>query len=300
MNINNEIKYDAWLNWSLTELCQLNCEYCFSNQNFLNKPCLRFLNKIKKRVDKVEPIDAIKASKVLADTGLIYVIGIVGGGEPFLVPNIVELCVELSQIHYLTVVSNFVSPSVRHFIDTIPPEKVTSIVASLHIEELETMSLTDVFINNVRLAKEKGFRIAVHTTCYPPVINSIEDYKKIFNSMGVRFEVRPYIGKYKNKNYPAAYTEEDNKQFTFRNDLISAVDSKARLCNAGCNVAYVDPGGVVYPCTSTKNSIGNIFKKIEFRNIMMKCPVKICGCPWPEYDNTLFLKALAKTQKSKK
>ena len=44
------------------------------------------------------------------------------GGEPFLIPNIIEACEELTKKHYIEIISNFTSDRITEFCRVRSPE----------------------------------------------------------------------------------------------------------------------------------------------------------------------------------
>jgi MoaA/NifB/PqqE/SkfB family radical SAM enzyme len=275
-------KYDAWLHWSVSDQCIMNCDYCSSGRGVTRGPRTS--------------IDIQKLIATLDRTDKIFRIGISGGGEPFLVPNLVEACIELSKKHYLSFNSNFAEKRVREFIEKIDPQKVIYIIASCHIKALERRNLLETFINNFLLAKEKGINIRAVEVAYHPIINEIDKYRKLFASKGIQLDFNEFCGRYNDKDYPKAYTDEELDAFGFRRPTVKIhypdSNKHKRLCNAGYNVAYVNSNGDITPCESIKRIIGNIYEKIEFHKSLMVCPFKSCTCPLYLYDEKLFQKAL--------
>lgn len=126
------INFDVWLRWSPTTQCNLHCTYCSNAQlqhtslHQINIPAL------------IETLDKI---------GLIFRIDFLGGGEPLLVPNIVETFVELTKKHYIFFSTNLTPRKViQEISEKVDPSRVIKVHASLHPEELRRTNLLDVFI----------------------------------------------------------------------------------------------------------------------------------------------------------
>lgn len=295
MNKIEKLPYDIWLNWSVTDKCIFSCDYCFSKNTF-RYFLTDLINQLRKvfrmRQYSIPAINVDKTIHSLKRTGKIFAIGIVGGGEPFLVPNIVEFCIALARKHYLSVVSNFVLPSVRTFLEEVPSDHVLSMVASLHIEQLLSRNLFQRFVDNVHFAKERGFNVSVHTVAYPSVYTKIMEIKRLFDESCIEFEIKPYIGQYNGKFYPESYKDEEKIAFGFKNYHLDASLSKDRLCNAGYNAAYVDSKGNIFYCASFKKKIGNIYDDFSLKKTLFTCSVKTCGCCYPIINKSLFNKAI--------
>lgn len=136
--------YDAQLYWEIlpTRLCHFDCTYCFKNPagqrldpsaqspskdsgfqrpNLLNKmlrasqmefPALLHRLKLTLRKNKINKIDIPAFVKMLDRTRKIFKITSTGG-EPFLVPNLVEACEKITQRHYISFNTNLVTGEIR-------------------------------------------------------------------------------------------------------------------------------------------------------------------------------------------
>lgn len=234
-------------------------------------------------------------------------IGLTGGGEPFSVNNILELCSEITKKHCLILNTNLTSHKIKSFAEKIDPTKVVMISASLHIKELERLGLVERYIENFLFCKERGFNICTPVVAYPPLLTEVERYKEFFGNIGINLLFGPFCGEYDGKIYPDAYTEEENilfdytKLFDLNEDVPQIYHQKGKACNAGYNVGAIDcTTGNIHPCFSLPESIGNIYKEINFNNNLMICPLEFCGCPVKVYIPNLFKKALKETQKRPK
>ena len=281
------MKYQAWLHWSVSERCVMNCDYCRSSDGEHN---------LRKNAP-LSRIDIPKLIETLDDTHKIFRLSFTGGGEPFLVPNLVEACLELTKKHYISFNTNLSEKHVSDFIKKINPERVLSIDASCHIKALEKRHLLQRYINNFLLCKEKDIPITAIEVAYPPLVHEVEKYTRLFKKEGIDLIFGTFIGRYNGKKYPQAYTEAELEAFGFTKDNLTsnypgAINNLPFFCNAGYNVGIVQPNGDIYPCDSIKESIGNIYKKISFNRHISICPFKFCGCPLHSHDYRLFEKAV--------
>jgi MoaA/NifB/PqqE/SkfB family radical SAM enzyme len=328
--INNKkkaIPYDAWLFWTVTNACNLNCTYCnasnpkkiikkFYDLGFLNSAKIVTVNlgklleqsfqkglfrvyqetKAKLALNARKAIDISALIRTLDATQKIFKISFTGG-EPFLVPNFIDACRAITEKNYITIFSNLTSPDIKTFSDTIDPRNVLEICGSLHIKELERRRLLERYIENFTLLKEKGFNVSAHVVAYPTLIGEIEKYRSYFKEKGIDITFVPFRGRYRWKQYPKSYTEQEIERFGFgasQNspaDIMSCFYRKGRLCNAGYNVGVVFPSGNAQTCFLIGQSIGNVFTDIAFNKNLIKCPFKYCSCPLNIYDPSLFEKA---------
>ncbi len=270
--------YDAWLDWYPTYRCHLNCAYCFENPL--------------KKTEKISEINTSALIKTLSGTNKTFKIRFTGGGEPFLIPNIVEACEKITQSHFVCIVSNLISEKIHEFSEKIDPKRVLYISASLQIKELERLNLLNKYIYNFQLCKKSGFNIKATVVAYPPLLDEVKKYRKFFQEKGIPLKFYPYIGKSNGKIYPKSYTENELNKFglDIRNNY-----QKGKLCNVGCNVGVVNPHGYVSYCFSLNKPMGNVYSKIKFKNKMLRCPFDFCTYPLNFYDINLFKKAIKET-----
>lgn len=275
--------HDAWLHWIITDRCNLNCLYCGRHDS---------LNKESGELPKIN-IPALIRS--LDKANKIFKIRFTGGGEPFLVPNIVEACLEITKEHYVGFNTNLTCDNVQELADKIDPEKVANINASVHIKELEKHNLVERFIRNYLFCKRKGINIVVSFVAYPPIVDEVEKYRVFFKEKGIPINFSFFGGFYNGKEYPRSYTEKEIEQFDLNKIWMRRYYEFQGICNAGFNAGIVNPDGSIYPCFSmARETMGNIYDKIEFKKYLVICPVKYCGCQLKNIDPYLFKKALEK------
>jgi len=322
-----KIIYDVWLIWTITNTCNLNCTYCnasdpgriikkFYDLGFLNSTKIIGVNlgKFIGQMVKQGPLSAFKETKAKLTHTISAEIDIPAlmrtldaskkvfkitftGGEPFLVPNFIDVCKAITKKHYIALFSNLTSPDIKTFSDTIDPRNVLEIYGSLHIQELERRRLLERYIENFTLLREKGFNVSAQAVAYPDLAGDVEKYRLYFQERGIDIAFVPFRGRYRWKQYPKSYTEQEIERFGFgasQNspaDIMSCFYRKGRLCNAGYNVGVVFPSGNAQTCFLIGQSIGNVFTDIAFNKNLIKCPFKYCSCPLNIYDPSLFEKA---------
>ena len=273
--------YDAWLQWNVTNRCNLECEYCFSVPP-------------KPRND-IPPIKVNELVKTLDKSGLIFRIGFTGG-EPFLVPNFIETALAITDKHFISINTNLTLPSVKQFAERINPEKVLFIHASFHYLELISKNLLQTYLDNFRLLKNSGFEIYAEEVAYPPHLQRLEKDAEILSELGINLRFGAYYGFYDGKRYPESYSAEEVERFNLPKSEIEKFRQKGVLCNAGFNVGTVYSKGQIKPCFQYNENIGNVYEGISFKSELIRCEAEYCGCPLNLYDLYLYEKALVQFQ----
>ncbi|MBN1799336.1 MAG: radical SAM protein [Spirochaetales bacterium] len=276
-------EYNAALHCYFTWRCNFSCKYCFI---YADDP---------KRLTKssLSEIQTDKFMKVLNNTGKTFSI-VFSGGEPFLIPHFVETCAELSKDHYVSVATNLsLTREINKFMELLNPDRVRFILASFHIMELEKRNMIDVFFENYKNLKKAGFQVSAQTVGYPPLLESIEKYMKLFAKKNMDLQCAPFIGDYENKPYPASYSDEDLERIKYEGELVkSAYTWQGKKCNAGYNDGVVKTNGDVFYCMFSNEKIGNVYKGITFRDEMIRCPIEFCSLPLSIEDYSLYRDAI--------
>ncbi len=260
--------------------CNLDCAYCYISDRPLKKS------------GELRSIDILQLMRTLDATNKIFLIEFTGG-EPFLVPNIIEACMEITKKHYVGIVTNLTCDNIQEFAEKINPKRVYRIAMSMHIKELERHNLVEKVINNFLLCQRKGMNIDARIVAYPPLLNEAQEYRNFFKNKGIDIKFKIFHGKYNGKVYPKSYNDEEIEGFGFNRSEINKYYQYQGICNAGFNVGMVGPNGDIHLCNRNKSeTTGNICKKIEFKKYLVMCPVRYCGYKFKQYQPYLFQIAL--------
>jgi organic radical activating enzyme len=300
-------QYDAWIHWEVTTKCNMRCKYCFfaDGDEWIPKD-VRYLLRMTARklrgeqyrdtrtYGEVHSIDIPKLLATLDHEKKIFRISFTGG-EPFLVPNMTEVCLAISKKHYLMLNTNLSSLAVVKFAKTIDPDRVLFIVASLHLKELERMKLEQRYIDNYLLLEKKGFVIFARVIAHPTLVSEAQMYRNRYKKFGIDIGYEPFLGTYLGKQYPAAYTTEELSIFHIpKKDLSIHTKWKNKLCIAGMYAAKAETSGNVVRCFEMKAPHGNMYTDLKFLDKPFVCPLVKCGCPFNSYDPYLYQKYLKK------
>ncbi len=278
--------YDMVLQWCVTYSCNLSCPQCIASSFPLKGKHAPETINIRALKEQLEKID--KTVKFIFT-----------GGEPFYVRNILKAFSIIAKKNYIAVITNLTHPTIKKFAQRIDPSRVPFIMATAHMRQLKKYSLLERFLHNCAVLQKKGFTLLVRMIAYPYIIDDIQRYKELFKSHNIELGFKSFQGVWKNKTYPQAYTIEEIDRFSldkieFTNPGIFS--RKNSLCNAGYNIGVIMNDGEVRPCYALYKKIGNIYEGINFRKSLIRCPVDICTCPFPVFEQYIFNKALAENQ----
>ena len=78
-----------------------------------------------------------KLLETLKDTNKTFKITFSSGGEPFLIPRFIDICISLTQKHFIALITNLTPHPIVSFAEAVDPKRVLYVHASLHIEELK-------------------------------------------------------------------------------------------------------------------------------------------------------------------
>ena len=255
------------LTWNISYDCNYRCSYCFFDGKW---------EEYKQRNIYLSVDDWVKHWKRMQERYGDIVL-IITGGEPFIYPNFVELIRELSKICFHINISTNSSQDLQKFVETIDPEKVS---ISLSFQR-EFDSLLD-FIERVKLVRRHGFKGCLNLVAYPPFLQHLEeDNKKLFAETGEEFKIIPFFGRYKDQDYPQAYTEEERKIVGIDEKWFNQVRRKGSLCSAGHSSVLVFPDGKVARCGQVGERIllGNFLDpELKLYDRAMECDAEYCPC----------------------
>jgi len=270
------------IKWRLNHACNFRCPYCFQEG----------------KSDHKEHPDCGKYSPAhiagcLDRTGRIWEIQL-GGGEPFLYPDFLKLAKNLTEKHYIDVLTNLSTNNVYKFADTISPKKVCYINAEVHItERTKIKDGLKMFVDKFLYLQNKGFHIKAEYVLYPPLFSRVKTDLEFLKQQGLKkIFLKPFEGIYDNKEYPLSYTEEEKELFTTCANiglnsikiLNNEVHFFGRLCYAGQKLLTVDVSGNLGRCSTIKKCYGNLFSgKYKLDNTPQPCSVNKCKCAHEGY-----------------
>ena len=284
-------RYDVSAEWEINRYCNFKCQHCFYSAD-------------KKRGDRayIGHEDIEKIVGAFNATGITWLIGMVGG-EPFLHPDFIHLCEELTKKHYLSIATNLSTDNLREFCKTIDPKRIDRIHASLHIIERERLGLARDFIEKVRIVKDAGIRIYTTQVMWPPLVGRFETIFNTYEKEGVVIRPKLFRGFYSGRYYPREYSKKEKElilYFSRKAEEKERIESERNLiyfgrnsaliegpfsfkglpCFAGRRFVTIDYDGNVRRCSDHKQSLGNLYEgTLKLLNRAEVCKVGFCGCP---------------------
>lgn len=271
-----EYGYDIWIHWNVTSVCNFDCEYCFGHIDTKTK---------------VDPIKIPELISALNSTGKIFRISFTGG-EPFLVPNITEACKAITKKHFVSLNTNLVAPEINEFARAINPKRVVRVHASFHFDELKKSEQVHKFIGNYQMLEDRGFPMYAEAVAHPKTAQVADEVKQYLLEHNIILHFGPFLGAFENKQYPEGYSNKELKQFGLSDDCRLLHRQMGAFCNAGYNALVASHTGKLTACFQFKETLGNLYEKINLNDSIKVCPYKQCGCPLNVYDEKLFLEAL--------
>jgi len=242
------------------------------------------------------PINVSNLSEGLTTLGKDWIF-LITGGEPFLEPNFIEICEEITKNHFLAINTNLSLNSTFEFGDRIDPKRTIFINAAVHITEREKIDRNlKSYIQKILYLQEKGFDIIAYYVAHPDILHRMKSDIDYLNSKGIKkVRIKIFRGVYQGKYYPASFTEEQGNFIrTFEADwpelaLLDEIPSlKGKLCHAGRRFFLMYRNGDLKRCSGIFTKHGNLFEnRADFDAVPKPCPSSNCGALYEGIRNSL-------------
>lgn len=276
----NRDKILTIVDWILTEKCNLNCYYCLQNADTRKAKC--------------ETINSGFAMK--AKSPMLFHLT---GGEPFLVPNLIDLVNELQSMgHYVSMNTNL-TYSTHDFSQYIKKENFLFINASYHY--VYRKGMINPFIRNYMRLREAGIFTYATIVMLPNLFDDLLSVANKLISNGVCVLPKLMRGRDNGRQYPQDYDStqigkmstllDKSKSNLFAEDKtrleqacqynVSIDDWRMGTHSIGSRcfdgkryIRITETGDVVY-CNG--KSMGNVYEEnfqFQFCDIKRDCPYK--------------------------
>lgn len=196
------LKIDTIVDWILTERCNLNCYYCLQNADTRKAEC--------------GPVDYSFVENL--DKSVLFHLT---GGEPFLVPNLSDLCNTLeSKGQHISMNTNLTLP-VSQFVKEVRPDRFLFINASVHYPYRKLHM--EPFMRHYRELREAGFFVYSTVVMLPDEFEGISDFIMEYQDKDLILLPKLIRGLERGKRYPEAYTGLQNAKM--KELVVSAIEN---------------------------------------------------------------------------
>jgi len=219
------------------------------------------------------------------------------GGEPFLYPNFVLLCKELTKFTNIYINTNLSTMNVFEFADKINPDKVKELHVSLHVGQRKSVGK---LVDKIHYLQSKGFTVYVSQVMHPTLLSDFYLWRKLLLREGINLNPKVFEGEYKFREYPNAYTKEEReyilgvshqcgkseRQSHFRSMVHGQLSWEDHICSYGYDGMIVKYNGDAYRCHGCSEYLGNIYGVIELHKQPERCTMCICKCEAEGWEGT--------------
>lgn len=203
------------------------------------------------------------------------------GGEPFLIPGLVDILAGLHHSTKLAITTNL-SHSIEDFLGRVPADHFLQVTCSLHPTQ-KTFNEA-LFFGRALQLRRRGYPVVINFVGWPEQLWLAESYRQRCRDWGLRFHFDPYGATYREVNWsetelaeirrlresdraPHPFTEQFGREYSV-------------LCSAGQENLSVWPDGTAYRCVLDEQlrlpPVGNVFDP-DFRLNPGKTP---CSEHW--------------------
>jgi len=249
---NIDVDYD----WHLTDACNFNCVYCFPQI------------KAKKNSPFTRKIVTKNVVAAFDNTGKSSNINM-SGGEPFLFPDFINVCIGLTQKHHIGINTNLSVSAVDEFAAKIDPKKVSYIWAAVHLDERQKLKDgMKNFAKRYNLLKSKGFNISIIYVLHPSKLSTYKVELEYIKSFGIdNIMLKVFKGMYDGQEYPQSFPDSVKDEIIANSGgyqpsktyLKGNQDFHGKLCYAGQKFFKICVDGKVERCASDSTDYGNIY-----------------------------------------
>jgi len=192
------------------------------------------------------------------------------GGEPFLMPDLLDVLTGLDPAIRVAITSNLSHPLLE-FVKRVSPEHVINVTASFHPMENGTRTHPmnpEIFVGRCLFLQNHGFNLTVNVVAWPEQMYLIPAWAEMFRSHGLRFHVDPYSSI---AYYPCEYSEAERRflePWIWENRRAGLKGRKPDvpvtvMCSGGVDHINVQPDGSAWRCILERqlglNPLGNVF-----------------------------------------
>lgn len=227
--------------WMITRKCNFKCAYCYGTHE---------------ESDTFEIKEFIKQIKNVPQPFRI----VVTGGEPFILPWMIEWCQEIGKIGGTIEMQTNFSLQTREFIDNTSPDYIEIIETSFHPSQ-RNKEEKKKFVDDFFYARDKGFKIKTWLIDYPKL--KPEEFLADcawLHSNGIVPARKRYCGD------------------EYGGGIGDAIFVPNKKCLAGYKGVSLWENFDFSPCDHDRTVLGNLFTGFKFLDEPIKCQKQFCGC----------------------
>lgn len=273
-------KISTVVDWIVTEKCNMNCYYCLQHADTRKARC--------------KPIDSSFVAK--AKSPMLFHLT---GGEPFLVPNLIELINNIQSMgHYVSMNTNL-TYSTRRFSECVNGGEILFVNASYHY--VYRKERVTPFVKNYMCMREAGIFAYATLVMIPQLFDELLVIFDKLVSQGVCVLPKLMRGRDNGKNYPQDYdsvqletisslldksksnlSDEEGYKLSQAclynvsiDDWQSGSHSMGTRCFDGVRYIRVTETGDVVFCNGI--SMGNVYRedfRFQFDDVKRECPFR--------------------------
>lgn len=257
----------------LTYACNYKCPYCWErNDEKFKAEKFRPAKEWAEALNRLEP-------KIVDFTG----------GEPFIMPDFMDLLLLLKPSIKIAVTTNLTFDVTQFLKDPRIYTSIFHMTLSFHPSQGVDV---DAFSFKALRLRTAGVPISVNFVAHPDQIAMIPALKKHFDGLGIAFHVDPFATK-----TAVDYTDEQKeilKTYTSPDRIPDATPGEKHLCDGGQHHLNVQPNGDAFRCILDKHlgvpMVGNIFSQAFKLNEGATLCEKRYACPGCDKDKTKVVK----------
>lgn len=260
--------------WTLATGCNYRCAYCWYDSDWD-----AIARQRSEQPRTSEWVDFFQ--RVHRLYGSIF-IGVAGHGEPFLHPGFREIVGSLGRIHTLGITTNL-SWDPEEWRDVLTPSSV-----ELHASFHPSFASKEPFLEKVRALRKRGIAVGTSLVAYPPYFDRLKELRAELEAAAGCCYLKPYVGLYAGRRYPAAYSEEQKRMLRASGHAVSVpfqmgdTETIGKSCRAGQKAFDVTPLGKIRRCPNMPDHVGEMgdIRDESFRLLEepQPCPSKRCTC----------------------
>lgn len=211
----------------------------------------------------------------------------ISGAEPTTYPRFFDIVQRISDMHTVTICTNFSWGAAEILDRNINPERA-QFTPTFH----SLFANFDIFLEKAVRLKDWIRNKMVFFVAYQMQMDKVDYYKKKINESGLNFSVVPLRGSDDDSKIKVISSQEERDKIGAITDmhkdefeyLAQNKSPKGKPCMAGYRYAIIKPTGKVFPCSNQNDSF---LGSIQHDNFILLEKPSVCPaefCPYESYN----------------